>query len=232
MVFNNKTGSLFLEFNRCFLKTRQIALHSLLKYGLIVEQVASSAIDARLQNSRFFFSKSVKKSVKRGVRILSVRSARASHARKECEAREIFFSVFLASLPSLALFSASFQTFCLTARAFLKRIRTVLESIAAPSRWDHRKPTLNPHEQSRDNVKLLKAFVLESFRFEDENHYEYEIFSILSIARAWTSVTLAGKRDSCRYSTSSLVNIEVVETSYQMLGVYHFPIARGLKLSD
>ena len=47
-----------------------------------------------LQNSRFFFfSKSVKKSVKRGVRVLG-------------------------SLPSLALFSASFQTF-LTARAYL-----------------------------------------------------------------------------------------------------------------
>ena len=44
MVSNNKTGSLFLEFNWWFLKTQQIALHSLLKYGLIVAQVASSAI--------------------------------------------------------------------------------------------------------------------------------------------------------------------------------------------
>ena len=44
----------------------------------------------RLQNSRFFFSKSVKKSVKRGVRVLRARSARASHAHR-------------ASLPSLAL---------------------------------------------------------------------------------------------------------------------------------
>ena len=35
-----------------------------------------------------FFSKSVKKSVKRGVRVLRARSARASHARKACEARE------------------------------------------------------------------------------------------------------------------------------------------------
>ena len=34
----------------------------------------------RLQNSRFFFSKSGKKSVKRGVRVLHRRSARASHA--------------------------------------------------------------------------------------------------------------------------------------------------------
>ena len=35
----------------------------------------------RLQNSRFFFRKSVRKSVKRGVRVLHARSARASHAR-------------------------------------------------------------------------------------------------------------------------------------------------------
>ena len=34
----------------------------------------------RLQNGRFFFPKSVKKSVKRGVRVLRARSARASHA--------------------------------------------------------------------------------------------------------------------------------------------------------
>ena len=41
----------------------------------------------RLQNSRFFFSKSVKKPLKRGVRVLRSRSARASHARGACEVR-------------------------------------------------------------------------------------------------------------------------------------------------
>ena len=35
----------------------------------------------RLRSSRFFFSKSVKKSVKRDVRVLRERSVRASHAR-------------------------------------------------------------------------------------------------------------------------------------------------------
>ena len=40
---------------------------------------------SRLQNSRFFFSKSVKKSVKRAVRVIR---ARASHARRACDARE------------------------------------------------------------------------------------------------------------------------------------------------
>ena len=34
-----------------------------------------------------FFSKSVKKSVKRGVRVLCARSARVSHACRACEAR-------------------------------------------------------------------------------------------------------------------------------------------------
>ena len=36
----------------------------------------------RLQNSPFFFFKSVKKSVKRGVRVLRERSVRVSHARR------------------------------------------------------------------------------------------------------------------------------------------------------
>ena len=35
-----------------------------------------------------FFSKSVKKSVKRGVRVFRAPSARASYARRACEARE------------------------------------------------------------------------------------------------------------------------------------------------
>ena len=61
-----------------------------------------------------FSSKSVKKSVKRGVRVLRARSARASHARRACEAREKSVSP-----QSRSLFSASFQTFCLTARSYL-----------------------------------------------------------------------------------------------------------------
>ena len=56
---------------------------------------------------------------------------------------------------------------------------------------------------------------LESFRFEDENEYEKEIFLILSIARAWASVILAGKRDGRRHSSSSISeNVAVMETSY------------------
>ena len=59
-----------------------------------------------LQNSRFFFSKSVRKSVKRGVRVLHARSSQASHA---CSV----------SPQSHSPFWASFQTFRLTTRAYL-----------------------------------------------------------------------------------------------------------------
>ena len=55
----------------------------------------------RLQNSCFFSSKSVKKSVKRDVRVLRARRARASHALRACKAREK--NVLLVSLPSLTL---------------------------------------------------------------------------------------------------------------------------------
>ena len=57
----------------------------------------------KLQNSRFFFSKSVKKSVKRGVRVLRAWSARALYARRACEAREKSVSP-----QSGSLFSASY----------------------------------------------------------------------------------------------------------------------------
>ena len=58
-------------------------------------------------------SKSVQISVNCGVRVLRARGARASHALRACEP-------LLASLPSPALcFSASLQTFCFTARAYL-----------------------------------------------------------------------------------------------------------------
>ena len=52
---------------------------------------------SRLQNSRFFFSKSVKKSVKRGVRVLSAKLACLTRARKACEAREKKPSISIAS---------------------------------------------------------------------------------------------------------------------------------------
>ena len=61
-------------------------------------------------------------------------------------------------------------------------------------------------------------YLLESFRFWDEDDYEYEIFSILSIAHAWTSVILAGKRDSCRHSTTSFSeNVVVAGASYDQM---------------
>ena len=43
--------------------------------------------------------------------------------------------------------------------------------------------------------------IAETFRFWDNNDYEYKIFSISSIAHGWTSVILAGKHDSHRQPT-------------------------------
>ena len=63
---------------------------------------------------------------------------------------------------------------------------------------------------------------LNKYRPLDESDYEYEIFSVLS-ARTRTSVILAGKRGSRRHSTTSFSeNVEVAETSYQMLQVLSF----------
>ena len=72
-------------------------------------------------------------------------------------------------------------------------------------------------------MESTQTLSLETFRFWDEYDNEYEIFSVLSSAHAWTSVILAGKRDSRRYSTTSFSeNVEVAETSYQMLEVLSF----------
>ena len=72
---------------------------------------------------------------------------------------------------------------------------------------------------------------IESFRFWDENDYEYEMFSIVSSARAWGSVILAGKLGSRRQSTRSFSgSVVVAGTSYQMLEVLALAIGRGLNL--
>ena len=60
--------------------------------------------------------------------------------------------------------------------------------------------------------------MIESFRFWDG--YDYEIFSVLSSAHAWTNVILAGKRDSHRHSTTSFSeNVIVVGTICHILEV-------------
>ena len=52
--------------------------------------------------------------------------------------------------------------------------------------------------------------------------YEYEIFTILSSACAWTSINLAGKRDSRLHSTTGFSENDVVrKRGYQILGVQH-----------
>ena len=59
----------------CLLGDRGVLLTKLAGTG-----ITKSSWKCRPQNSRFFLSKSVKKSVKRGVRVLRVRSALASHS--------------------------------------------------------------------------------------------------------------------------------------------------------
>ena len=69
----------------------------------------------------------------------------------------------------------------------------------------------------RPPLSHASLVMLESFRFEDEGDYEYEIISILSIVRARVSFILEGKRDSRRHSTTGFSkNVLVVGTSYQM----------------
>ena len=63
--------------------------------------------------------------------------------------------------------------------------------------------------------RLEGLLLIESFRFWDEDDYEYEIFSVLSSASAWANVILAGKRDSRRHSTTSFSeSVAVVGTSF------------------
>ena len=68
--------------------------------------------------------------------------------------------------------------------------------------------------------------IIESFRFWDENDYEYEIFSVLSSARAWTNVILAGKCDSRRHSTTSFSeNVIAAGTIWKF---NHYATGKGL----
>ena len=77
---------------------------------------------------------------------------------------------------------------------------------------------------------VAKAPLIESFRFWDKDDFEYEIFSTLSINHVWTSVILAGKRDSSRHSTTSFSeNVEVArEQIINCKKFYHSAIGRGL----
>ena len=65
----------------------------------------------RLQNSRFFLK--ISKEIGKAWRKSLARAKRASLTRRACEAREKK-RIFSVSSQSRSLFSASFQTFCLT----------------------------------------------------------------------------------------------------------------------
>ena len=66
------------------------------------------------------------------------------------------------------------------------------------------------------NKRKTINFYFTSFRFRDEDDYEYQIFTILSIAHPLISVISAGKRDSRRHSITCVSeNVVVAGTSYQ-----------------
>ena len=70
--------------------------------------------------------------------------------------------------------------------------------------------------------------LLESYRFQDEDDYENDIFPILSGVRARTNVILAGKCGSRHQSTTSFSeNVVVAKTSYKF---YDLAIRSGLYL--
>ena len=57
-----------------------------------------------------------------------------------------------------------------------------------------------------------------SWVYLGEDDFEDGIFTMLNSTRGWTSVILAGKRDSRRHSTTSFSeNVVMAETNYQML---------------
>ena len=89
--------------------------------------------------------------------------------------------------------------------------------------WDTSIVVYRPGCQSLPFFLATCLTILETFRFKDRNDYDYEIFSILSSARAWTSVILAGKRESLRHSATNFGESTIVaETSSQMLEVLSF----------
>ena len=72
-------------------------------------------------------------------------------------------------------------------------------------------------------INTCFRITIESFGFEDENDYEYEISATLSIARAWARIILAGKKR--RHSTTSFsVNVVVAE---ELSNVTRFIILRS-----
>ena len=62
------------------------------------------------------------------------------------------------------------------------------------------------------NGSVLK--LLESFRFQDENDYEDEIFLMNNIERALTSVILAGKTSPRRHFSTKQVNNTVAVLAF------------------
>ena len=81
-------------------------------------------------------------------------------------------------------------------------------------------------------TKEHRASHKRPLRFQEENDYENEIFSILSGAHAYTSVILAGKRNSRLHSVTGCYNVGKCRSDgnkfVKCQKFYHFGSGRGL----
>ena len=97
--------------------------------GGSVDRWIGRSLNLQTAKQSVFSSKSVKKSVTRGVRVLCARTARASHARRECEAREKKPYFQRLSPVSLSVFSLVPDLLFDCSRVLeYAKIRTVLQS--------------------------------------------------------------------------------------------------------
>ena len=56
---------------------------------------------------------------------------------------------------------------------------------------------------------MSRPVLTEIFEFQDEDDYECAIFLVLSSARVWSSIILAGKRDSRRHSNMGFLRVSI-----------------------
>ena len=107
---------------------------------------------------------------------------------------------------------AKYQKPCLLYTLFgTERLKTIPCPASHP-RLGHIRDLLPQFTHGIQHLEISR----ESFRFWDKDDYDDKIFSIPSIAHAWTSVILAWKCSSRRHSTTSFSkNVVVAETSYQ-----------------
>ena len=140
-----------------------------------------------------FFTKSVKKSVKRAVRVLRARSARASHARRAYEARD--FSV--SPQVSLSVFSLVPDLLFDYSRVLeYAKIRTVLQSSSDTACPYEIHVRLKVHHRVKSFLKYWSPLLL--------TYNKVLLFDVYHVIPATDSTCMITARDlsrSCRHTT-------------------------------